>query len=165
MPETSEIVINTGPVIALVAALGDLEILDELYERVVVPREVSEEILVEGGVRFGAAEFEATDGLSRITSPTEMMPYLRNSLDSGEAAVIQVALNEGVHTVCIDEPAGRRVARLCGLQVTGSLGILVRGKRAGCVRSVSDAIEAMKAKGVYLSSRVVNKALEAAGEL
>jgi predicted nucleic acid-binding protein len=39
MPE-SAIVINTGPILALIAATGDLSLLPKLYSRVIVPREV-----------------------------------------------------------------------------------------------------------------------------
>ena len=45
-----ELVIKTGPVIALTAALGDLSVLDVLYERVVIPQEVFRE-LEAGGVQ------------------------------------------------------------------------------------------------------------------
>ena len=43
MPETQEIVINTGPMIAIVAALGGLDVL-KIYRRVCVPLEVCGEI-------------------------------------------------------------------------------------------------------------------------
>ena len=44
MPETRELVINTGPLIALTAAMGDLRLLSVLYQRVIVPLEVCDEI-------------------------------------------------------------------------------------------------------------------------
>ena len=50
MHETQEIVINTGPILALIPGLGDLRVL-QMYERVLVPWEVSQEILVENGSR------------------------------------------------------------------------------------------------------------------
>jgi predicted nucleic acid-binding protein len=34
--------------------------------------------------------------------------------------VIQLALDQNIHTVAIDEAAGRRIARLNGLSMTGS---------------------------------------------
>lgn len=37
MPETGRIIINTGPVLALVAALDDLTIIQTLYRQVLVP--------------------------------------------------------------------------------------------------------------------------------
>ena len=44
MPKTDKIVINTGPILALIAGLGNLNVLNSLYKRVVVPYEVCEEI-------------------------------------------------------------------------------------------------------------------------
>ena len=55
MPNTGEIVINTGPIIALVAALGDLRILQSLYNRVLVAAEVCQELLENGPDRFAVA--------------------------------------------------------------------------------------------------------------
>ncbi len=37
MPEPPRLVINTGPLIALVAALDDLAVLEALYQEVFVP--------------------------------------------------------------------------------------------------------------------------------
>jgi hypothetical protein len=41
MPKTEKIVINTSPLIALVAAWGDLGILSSLYEEIFVTFEVT----------------------------------------------------------------------------------------------------------------------------
>ena len=40
MPDHGELVINTGPLIALAAALDDLSLLERLYRAVHVPYEV-----------------------------------------------------------------------------------------------------------------------------
>jgi predicted nucleic acid-binding protein len=82
MPETESIVINTGPLLALIAGYGDL----------------------------------------------------------GEASVIQLAVNENIRTVCIDEAVGRRIARLNGLCLTGSIGVLLQAKRKGIDISMPYAI-------------------------
>lgn len=131
MPEPKEIVMNTGPIIALVAALGDLSLLQSLYSRVLVPYEVCRELSAGGASGFAVEEFERADWLRRWPEQLFLSPYLRNSLDVGEASVIQLALNEGIKTVCIDEAVGRRVARLNDLSLTGSLGILMRAKKEG----------------------------------
>ena len=67
MPD-STIVINTGPIIALIAATGDLWLLSKLYSRVIVRREVSDEVLANGGTMFGAAEFTAAGEVVRYRS-------------------------------------------------------------------------------------------------
>ena len=125
MPDT--IVTNTSPLIALVAATGNLDILSKLYERVIVPREVANEIQAGGQSGFGVVEFDEAKHLFIQPELSSIQPLLLNSIDIGEAAVIQTALNQKIMTVCIDEEAGRRVARLSGLKVTGSIGILLKG--------------------------------------
>ena len=66
MPDsTEEIVINTGPVIALIAAMGDLKILADLYTRVLVPKEVCQEITAGNATRFAAKEFQAASQIEK----------------------------------------------------------------------------------------------------
>lgn len=160
MPERrKKIVINTGPIIALAAALGDLNVLETLYSQVIVSHEVSREILAGGSNGFAVKEFRQAKWLEIRNQPLEIMPHLFNSLDLGEASVIQLALNENIRNVCIDEDVGRRVARLNNLKVTGSVGILIRAKKEGLSFSMIEAIQKMKQQGVWLSDNVIEFAL------
>ena len=158
-----EIVINTSPIIAIVAALGDLRVL-QIYRRVWVPFEVCQEISAGGAAQFALAEFEAAHWIQKRTQPLSIATVLLNTLDRGEAAVIQLALDQNIQTVVIDEAAGRRVARLNGLSVTGSIGILLRAKSQSHPFSMREAIDRMKAQGIWLSDRVIAFALVQAGE-
>jgi len=164
MPNTSEIVINTSPLIAIVAAMGDFNVLQSLYTNVIVPFEVSQEILIGGTTGLGVTEFQADFWLQKQTVPVNIYPILLNSLDIGEASVIQLALNKNISTVCIDEAVGRRIARLSGLAVTGSIGILLRAKKEGYSLSIKNAIEKMLNHNIRLSQRVIDFALKEAGE-
>jgi predicted nucleic acid-binding protein len=165
MPNPSKIVINTSPLIALVAAWGDLSRLQPLYEEVLVPFEVVQEILRGGINNFGVTEFEAATWLSQQVQPVIIGPFLRNSLDLGEAAVIQLALDRSIETVCIDEAVGRRVARLNGLTVTGSIGILLKAKQQDPTMSVKTAIANMRHHNIRLSQTVIDFALRQSGEV
>ena len=69
MPETKSIVINTGPLLALIAAYGDLSLLERLYQHVLVPFEVCREIETGGASAFGTDEFYRAAFLERQTSP------------------------------------------------------------------------------------------------
>lgn len=161
---SDSIVINTSPLISLVAAFGDLTILQRLYSQVLVPYEVCQEILVDSASRFGADEFTAATWLSKQKTPLTTSTLLANSLDVGEASVIQLALDLGISTVCIDEAIGRRLARLSGLSVTGSLGILLKAKQLDQAVSVTEAIQRMQAKGIRLSNSLVQAVLRQSGE-
>jgi len=161
MPDDSKtIVTNTTPLIALTAATGSLDVLRELYAHVVVPYEVAAEIRAGGNSAFGLDVFEKASWLDIRQSPVVLPPYLQSSLDRGEAGVIQTALQEGIELVCIDEVAGRRVARLSQLRLTGSIGILLKARSMGFNISIPEALSRMRAHGVWLSDRVVRFALE-----
>lgn len=164
MPETKSIAIDTSPLIAIVAALGELTVLSSLYNQVFVPFEVCQEILTGGESGFAVAEFEAATWLQKQQTPLSISPLLLNTLDRGEASVIQLAINDSIQTVCIDEILGRRIARLSGLSVTGSIGILLRAKAQGYPFSMQQAIEKMLNRGIRLSTTVINFALTHSGE-
>jgi len=164
MPD-NRIVINTGPLLALVAGCGDLEILDKLYHEIIVPFEVCKEIMAGDESRFAIPEFKAATWLNKLTKSTKIPPILKNALDSGEASVIQTATEYNINLVCIDEAMGRRVARLSNLKVTGSVGILIRAKREGWLPSVKAAIKRMVENGVWLNPEIIQIALRESGEL
>ena len=162
MPEPRErsLVTNTTPLIALTAATGGLEVLRYLYTRVVVPLEVAQEVRVGGPQAFGVDVFNASaQWLEVQTKPVVLQAYLHNTLDKGEAAVIQTALNLRLPLVCIDEAAGRRIARLCDLRLTGSIGILLKARSLGFAVDIPQALDRMRRQGIWLSDRVVQFAL------
>lgn len=161
MPDQARVIVtNTTPLIALTAAMGNLDVLRKLYARVVVPNEVAAEIRAGGKDAFGLDVFEQASWLDISRSPVVLPPYLQNSLDRGEASVIQTALQEGIELVCIDEVAGRRIARLSKLSLTGSIGILLKAKSMGYPLSIPEALNRMRARGIWLSEGVVRFALE-----
>lgn len=163
MAKTTELVIDASPTVALVAALGDLRV-SQIYQRVWVPLEVCNEIMAGGVTQLAVPEFAAAHWLQKIETPLVLSPLLANSLDAGEAAVIQLALDKNVSTDCVDEHAGRRMARLHGIAVTGSIGVLLRAKAAGSAFSMRTAIQKMQASGLWPSERVVQVALAQAEE-
>jgi predicted nucleic acid-binding protein len=81
------------------------------------------------------------------------------TLDRGEAAVIGLALSRGMTTVAIDERNARHVARTCGLQLTGSLGLLLRAQRHGAKLDMVESIQRMRAAGVWISAALASETM------
>ena len=80
-------------------------------------------------------------------------------LDPGEASVIQSAIDLSITTVAIDEKQGRRLARLHQLQVTGSIGILVKAVRAGFIPDLRACFDRMHLHGIWISQDLQLEAL------
>lgn len=148
------LVVNTTPLITLSVATGSLEILKKFYSTVVVPYEVCQEMLAGGETAPGARQFIEAGWMDKRNQPQDISPYLRNTLDLGEASVIQIAITEGVEKVCIDEKVGRRVARLNGLTVVGSIGILAKAIQLEEPLNAEEIIARLKGHGIWLSKEV-----------
>ena len=160
-----ENVINTGPVIALVAATGSLNWLAALYRIVTIPHEVFAEIDAGGPDNPEAAAVLAATDVIRLLEPADSISVaLLHELDLGEASVIHAALAHHIPTIAIDEKAGRRIARLNGLKVTGSLGILIRAKKQGLIDNLTECIARMRDKGIWISPSLIQQALIEVGE-
>lgn len=164
MPGASDaIVVNTGPLIAL-AACGHVDLLHGLHARVIVPQAVVDE-LERGRALPSALVVDIPDWIEVQSVRAAPALLLEAVLDEGEASVISLAGELDCKLVAIDERRGRMVARLMGLQVTGTVGILLRAKREALLPAIKPSIEAMRSRGVWLSERLVAFALESAGEV
>lgn len=158
------IVCNAGPLIAL-AMVGHLDLLPKLYQRILVPGAVLQEVAGAGAGRIGASEIAAAAWLERLPIEPPVEPLLAKELGPGEAEVITAAYRCQARLVLIDERRARRIAEQAyGLRVKGSAGILVSAKRAGMLAAVRPLLERMCGQGYYLSQRLIDRAAEEAGE-
>lgn len=154
------IVTNTGPLVALARA-ELLDVMGRLPFEFICPQEVSEELAQGAAKGYPRVEPQwlKTEALS---SPIDDVAQL--ALDKGEAAVIQLALECRVRRVCIDERKGRLAAQWVGLEVTGSLGLLIRAKKLGLITALNPAIEKLKQAGAFYDENLVRRVLEGVSE-
>ena len=154
------IVVNTGPLIVL-ARLDVLEVAGRLPYDFVCPDEVRAEL--DAGEAAGHPRV-APSWLRVLPLRKEIPPLALSALDRGEAAVIQLALEQRTDLVCIDEWKGRRAALAAGLKVTGVLGLLGQAKRQGIIQAVRPLLERALVEGVRYHPELVRRVLEILGE-
>ena len=160
----SLLVSNTGPLIAL-SAIDALYLLPRLYERVVIPYEVREELSAapHGIMRFPFAETVEWLEVEKVATPID--PLLITVLDWGEAAVIQLARDLHADIVLIDERKGRKVARsVYHLTVIGTVRVLLDAKNNGLISSVGSALRDIRRNGYWIHDTIVQRAMLEAGE-
>lgn len=160
----SLLVSNTGPLIAL-NAIDALELLPQLYGRVVIPEEVRKELNAapHGVMRFPFAETMSWLEVQQSLIPID--PLLTTILDTGEAAVIHLARTLRADAVLIDERKGRKVARsVYNLPVIGTVRVLVDAKQKGLLSNVGSALSEIRRNGYWIHDAIVQRALQEAGE-
>lgn len=58
----------------------------------------------------------------------------------------------------------KKHAKYLGLNVTGTLGILIKAKQKGFIKEVKPLLLELKNKGIYISDNVIDMCLKAANE-
>jgi predicted nucleic acid-binding protein len=156
-------VINASPLIFLVRG-GHLDLLPKFFGKVLVPRQVADEIMARGEGDATAQALEQTPWLE--TATTEGIPASVESwgLGAGESAVIALALSTDNCEAVIDDLAGRKCAASVGVPVRGTLGIVLLAKKRGMIPAARPVLEDLLRGGMYLSRHVLDRALERVGE-
>jgi uncharacterized protein len=158
------VVSDAGPLIYL-GSVGQLALLPALFGRVVVPRQVWDEVVGAGPDRLGSSAVAAASWIDvRTPENSSITERLLTVLDAGEAAAIGLCHELQADLLLCDDLEARRVAAAEGIRVVGTLGLLVRGKRAGLLEAVGPILTAMLACGLRVSPALIEETLTLAGE-
>ena len=159
------IVADTGPLIGLAIA-GRVEIFRTLFEQVLIPRAVLEELQLPssrpGSFALSKAKEEGWLSSEDVPESTDMAK-LTELLDRGEAEAIVLAQSRGAKLL-IDERKGRVVARSRGVTVIGTEGVLLLAKRKDMIDQIAPVLDELASHGYRLSDELRKELLVLAGE-
>lgn len=157
-----KVVSNTTPILSLLK-INKLELLKELYEKVIIPQAVYQEIEA-GRDWVYYINLSKLDWIEiRPLKHPQALDYLFD-LDRGEAEVLILAREISADLVILDETLARRYAQMLDLTLTGTIGILLKAKEKGLIESVKAFLIELQSKGVWLSSGLVDQVTGLAGE-
>ncbi|MGK7875600.1 MAG: DUF3368 domain-containing protein [Xenococcaceae cyanobacterium] len=159
------IVSNTSPISNL-AKVGQINLLQQLYETVLIPTAVYQELLDErGGETVIKAVQSATWLEVQRVQNQELVNVLRNFLNLGEAEAIALALEVNATRLLIDERLGRQAAAERGLRITGIFGVLLIAKQQGLIAAAKPVMDDLIAQANFrVSSQLYADVLRAASE-
>jgi uncharacterized protein len=160
-----KVVCDASTLIAL-ARIGQLELLVRTGARVVIPREVYEEVVVRGEGKPGAIEVrEAAWIETRGVADHNMVTGFRTVLHAGESEAIVLAKEIDADLLILDDGEARDAARSAGLSVVGLLAFLVLAKERGTIEQVRPLLDALRRQGFFMSDDLYHHILQRAGEL
>ncbi|MEO0133075.1 MAG: DUF3368 domain-containing protein [candidate division WOR-3 bacterium] len=135
------IVSNTSPLASL-AAVGQLDLLKQLYQRIIIPETVYQELIGANPTVPEAKEVSTFPWIeTKIVVNQPLVQALRQKLDPGEAAAIALAIDINADRLIIDERKGRKIAINMGVQVIGILGVLLEAKSNGLIERVKPIVD------------------------
>lgn len=157
----TEVVVSDTTPLQYLHQSGKLDLLSQLFGRVIVPPAVIGE-LAEGLAR--GHDLPRLEGLGwvEIVVPHQAL-VLPDKLGRGEQEAISVAVERQL-SVLMDDYDARACAVALGLHVVGTFGILIRAKRQGLIQAVMPTVNAMVGHGFRASDRMVQSVRELVGE-
>lgn len=141
-----QVVIADSSCLVLFTNIGRLDILEQMFSKVWVTTAVADEYglpLPEWVSIHDPIDIERERSLSLI-------------LDYGEASSIALALETLESRIIIDEKKGRRVTLSLGLDVVGTLGILIEASENGLIGADRHLVDQLDRAGFRLSTQLKN---------
>ena len=154
---------NASPLIFL-ARGGHLDLLQLTSDRVLVPTPVAVEIRRRGSEDVTARALDYTPWLEIVEPPAVPSIIQAWDLGLGESAVLAWAHARPGCEAIIDDLAARRCAATLRIPVRGTLGLVLLAKKRGHIALARPVVETLRQSGMYLSDRIVNRALALVGE-
>jgi predicted nucleic acid-binding protein len=152
MPEA--IVIADTSCLIVLTRLNALPVLLSLYGQIYITEEVASE--------FG----ESLPDWIKVEKVKDKRYYqiLSAMLDPGEASAIALALEMKNVLLIVDEFKGRREAKRLGIEITGTLGVLVKAKQKGLIKELKPVLHQLHLAGFWISEAIAEEMLKQAGE-
>lgn len=159
------VVSDTSPIINL-AAIGQFDLLRQMFGILMLPQGVYVEIVVAGSGQPGANEVQTAGWIQQQTViNTALVQQLRRDLDKGESEAIALAIEAHADRLLMDERRGRIIAQQYGLPVIGLLGILVLAKHQMYIPLVKPLLDDLQTKaGFRIKPSLYQQVLQSVAE-
>lgn len=158
------IISDTTPIISLIKA-DKLYLLEKMFENVIIPKAVYDELTV--NEKYGKEIAELKEAIFIKVGKVEnnaSVNILRNvtGLDAGESEAIVMAEENDADLLLMDEHKGRQVAKKLGIRITGTIGILLQAFDEGMLsrEDIVNSIVVLKESNIRISDNLCKKVYE-----
>lgn len=161
------IVSNTTPIITLIK-VDKLNILKVLFGKVYISTGVYEELISNKVFENEAKVIENSEFVKIIKVKNEFAVKLLQKnmgLDLGESEAIVLCEELKGDILVIDERKGRSVAKSMSINITGTLGLLVKAKEKGLIQKLKPILDTLIENNIRISAKLYEDILEKAGEI
>ncbi|MBC7225836.1 MAG: DUF3368 domain-containing protein [Thermoflexales bacterium] len=167
MNSEKPVIVSNASLLINLARIGHLDLLQAVYNELVIPEAVWEEVVVAGAGQLGAEQVRQADWIRvRPVTNRHLVNALRQDLDAGEAEAITLAAELGADLLLMDERLGRETARHLGLRCMGLIGVLVEAKHRGMIRAIKPYLDMLRdIAGFRIRDDLYQRVLEDEAEL
>lgn len=155
------LVADSSALIAL-SLCNAVHLLDQLFEKVIVPQAVFDEITKE----HKRESVELSNYLKGKIESVDIDDYVITDflVVKGELEAVAVYKKLRADKFLVDDKRARKLAQLNGLNTIGSLGVLLIVKEKGLIDRIKPYVEEIVNSDIYIKKDVIDYVLSLAGE-
>jgi predicted nucleic acid-binding protein len=149
-----DIIIADTTCFIILSKINELQLLKDLYGTIYTTVDIASE--------FNSPLPEWV--IIRHIADDQKKQILELQIDKGEASAIALALEIPKSVVVLDDLKARILAEKLGINITGTIGIIVKAKLRGVIPSIVPLLTKIKETNFRLSTAIITYALKEAGE-
>ena len=155
------IVSDTTPLISLMK-IGQLELVNKLFGEIQIPEAVFNELVLNPKFISESKQIKESGFIHKVSvTDTKAVELLRRStgLDAGESEAIILSDLIGADLLLMDEVKGRQVAKQMGIQLMGTVGLLLIANQEGYLskEEILSCIDILKNSGRHISNKLYDQ--------
>lgn len=159
----TDAITNTSPLLYLYR-VGQIELLPRVFAQVFTVPAVINELAVGQQRGYDVAKPDERPWLQIIAPQSVPSEWLVSDLGNGELETMALALEHPGKVVILDDALARRIAQAAGLEVWGTLRVLLEAKKQGLISEIAPLVDKMRLSGMWISEDVRQRILLLAGE-
>jgi predicted nucleic acid-binding protein len=164
---------DSSPLFAL-AICDKLHLLEQMYDAVLIPEAVYNEVSVSGKPNADKIQEWAHEPSTEGSPPSldkvvrvkddDFIQALAEMLGMGEAEAIALYKEKNADYLLIDERKGRKIAESYNIKIIGTLGLLLLAKQNGLLESIKPYLELLQQSTIRIAPELYQITLHRAGE-
>ncbi len=154
-------VVSDASPLLLLAKIGKLRLLKELYSEIIIPSQVREEVLKYSDNASLLIASEIENGWIKpadVEISTEVYELGEKlGLHKGERYALSVAMKLNIKEILADDKLARMAARILSLRAIGCLGVVMRAYETDIItrNDAIDSIQKLVKAGLWISPEVL----------
>jgi predicted nucleic acid-binding protein len=156
------VIADTSPINYLIL-IGEIDVLEVLFDHVLIPSAVHAEL------RHPRTPHDVRSWIARppawleIRTPSRTADASLARLDAGEREAILLAEEFGAEQIIIDETLARKEARRRQIPLTGTVGVLITAANMGML-NLNDALNRLRQTNFHISQSILDQIVQGHGK-
>jgi len=152
-------IIGDSSALISLAVMDRLALLEEIFDEIYVPQAVYDEVCIETKSQSLKLKLFLENKVKKVH-----LDITKIGLGQGELEAIILYQSSNADFLLIDDRRAKSFAKLNGINVIGSLGVILLAKEKGLIASVRDDFEKLLDSNLFISENLINKILVEVGE-